>query len=243
MKGIPQRISRPHRFDYHVISIGKKDYKSYRSITEQLKFGALIPPSLNSIKSMQRKFLGNIRRMITDTIINNQDVCKNAIQPKPKKVTATTTIDCNANGCVESPEKPNDSSPAKASTSIITTDNTVMPTPSPTKKAHISPGTNVKSKFGLVEELFGQEYAEIPTEALDRLIMQCVELKQSRTGNSHVLNNKNYKNGRQNYYIKVPITATQKGFNKDISWIHEVLKINGKKDSAFKSAKRTMKML
>ena len=92
-----------------------------------------------------------------------------------------------------------------------------MPTPSPTKKARVSPGTKVKSKFGLVEELFGQEYAEILTEALDRLIMQCVELKQSRTGNSHVLNHKNYKNCRQNYYVKVPITATQNGFNKDIS--------------------------
>jgi len=34
-----------------------KDYESYRSITEQLKFGAIIPPSVNSIKSMQRKFL------------------------------------------------------------------------------------------------------------------------------------------------------------------------------------------
>ena len=57
MKGIPQRRSRPHRFDYHVISIGKKDYKSHCSITEQLKFGVLIPPSLNSIKSMQREFI------------------------------------------------------------------------------------------------------------------------------------------------------------------------------------------
>ena len=54
MLGIPQRRSRPHRFDYHVISIGKKDYESYCSITEQLKFGAIIPPSLDSIKSMQR---------------------------------------------------------------------------------------------------------------------------------------------------------------------------------------------
>ena len=57
MLGIPQCRARPHRFNYHVISIGKKDYESYRSITEQLKFGAIIPPSINSIKSMQRKFL------------------------------------------------------------------------------------------------------------------------------------------------------------------------------------------
>jgi len=78
-KGIRQRRSRPHQFNYHVISIGKKDYDSYRSIAEQLKFGALVPPSLNSIKSMQRKFLRNIRRMMTDTIINNSDVYNNAI--------------------------------------------------------------------------------------------------------------------------------------------------------------------
>ena len=84
MKGIPQRRSRTHRLDYRLISIGKKDYESYRSITEQLKFGALIPPSLNSIKSMQHKFVQNIRRMITDTIINNHDVYANTIQPNPK---------------------------------------------------------------------------------------------------------------------------------------------------------------
>ena len=66
------------------------------------------------------------------------------------KVACITTIDCDADNHTESPEKA--SSPAKASKSIITTDNTVIPTPSPTKKAHIGPVRKVKSKFGLVEE-------------------------------------------------------------------------------------------
>ena len=145
--------------------------------------------------------------MITDTIINNQDVCKNAIQPKPKKVAVASTINCET---PEKPERPSASSPTKAVTSNITTDNTGMPTPSPTKKARISPATKVKSKFGLVEELFGKGYTDIPSEVLDRLIMQCVELKQSRTGNSTV-------KGKQNYYVKVPINASQKGFNSKSS--------------------------
>jgi hypothetical protein len=138
--------------------------------------------------------------MITDTIIDNQDVYEKAIQPKPKKVSATSTINCKT---PDKPERPIASSPAKAVTSNIATDNTGMPTPSPTKKARISPETKVKSKFGLVEELFGKGYTEIPSEALDRLIIQCVELQQSRTGNSTVLTNKSYKNGKQNYYVKV----------------------------------------
>ena len=96
------------------------------------------------------------------------DVYENAIQPKPRKVAATSTIDCMT---PDKPERPSASSPAEAITSNIATDNTGMPTPSPTKKACISPETKVKSKFGLVEELFGQEYTDIPTKALDRLIM------------------------------------------------------------------------
>ena len=118
----------------------------------------------------------------------------------------------------DKPERPSASSPAKAVTSNIATDNTGMPTLSPTKKARISPETKVKSKFGLVEELFGKGYTDIPSEALDILIMQCVKLKQSRTGNSTVLTNKSYKNGKQNYYVKVPITSSQKGFNIKSSW-------------------------
>ena len=156
--------------------------------------------------------------MISDTIIKNQDVYKKSLQPKSKKVATTSTIDYDANTTAETPEKPEKpsaSSPAKAITTIITTDNTVMPTPSSTKKACVNPGTTVKSKFGLVEELFRQEYADIPTKSLDRLIMQCVELKQSRKGNGHVLlNNKINNNGRQNYYVKVPIFSTQKGLTK-----------------------------
>jgi len=74
MRSIPQQRTRPHRYDYHVLSIGEMDYDSYCSISEQLKFESLIPPTPNAIKSTQHKLLHNIRRMITDTIINNQDM-------------------------------------------------------------------------------------------------------------------------------------------------------------------------
>jgi len=65
---------------------------------------------------MQHKFLQNIRCMITDTIIDNQDVYENAIQPKPKKVAATSTIGCEK---PEKPERSSASSPAKSSPPML----------------------------------------------------------------------------------------------------------------------------
>ena len=93
--------------------------------------------------------------------------------------------------------------------------NLSIPTPSPTKKVHMSSvfndGTNVKSKFGLVEQLFGKQYADNPTESLDRLIMQCVELKQTRTGNSTVLTNNSYKMANRTIALKYQLPHHRKG--------------------------------
>ena len=55
-----------------------------------MKKGTFAPPALNSLSSMQRSFLRNSRRMITDTIINNQEVYDEATNESNKKDTAAS---------------------------------------------------------------------------------------------------------------------------------------------------------
>jgi len=82
LKGITQWKKGPNQFDYHVISISKKD-NNYHSILEQPKFGSIAPPTLNSFKSMQHSFLCNIRQWsqtllstITVFLIKQFDGCE-----------------------------------------------------------------------------------------------------------------------------------------------------------------------
>ena len=89
LKGDSQRDQK-HRFDFHVISIGQKSKDSYKNIAVQLKQGSIIPPALNLLNKMQRSFVRNVRRMITDTIINNRDIYDKAI--KRKKLTIVSII-------------------------------------------------------------------------------------------------------------------------------------------------------
>ena len=81
LKGDSQR-GQKHRFDFHVISIGRKSKDSYKNIAVQLKQGSIIPPALNLLNKMQRSFVRNVWRMITDTIINNRDIYDEAIKKK-----------------------------------------------------------------------------------------------------------------------------------------------------------------
>ena len=128
-----------------------------------------------------------------------------------------------------------------------------MPTPPPTKKARTSSSSDdgttlatdpsVKSKYGLLEQLFGKDSEEIPSDTLDRFMMQCIELKQSRTDNKGVFNHKNFKNGKETHYVKMSVSTTDEGFAKHSGWVDECFKINGMKDSAYKSANRTTKKI
>mmetsp|Transcript_40036 Transcript_40036/g.72132 ORF Transcript_40036/g.72132 Transcript_40036/m.72132 type:complete len:91 (+) Transcript_40036:158-430(+) len=66
-----------------------------------MKKGTFAPPALNSLSSMQRSFLRNSQRMITDTIINTQEVYDEATNESNKKDTAASDTTCT------SPEKNN----------------------------------------------------------------------------------------------------------------------------------------
>ena len=87
-QGIAQRPNQ--RGYYSVLRIGIKNDGYATSISKMMKKGTFAPPALNSLSSMQRSFLRNSRRMITDTIINNQEVYDEATNESNKKDTAAS---------------------------------------------------------------------------------------------------------------------------------------------------------
>ena len=180
LKGDSQR-GQKHRFDFHVISIGQKSKDSYKNIAVQLKQGSIIPPALNLLNKMQRGFpRNNVRRMITDTIINNRDIYDEAIKKDNSR---------DANASATAP-----TSPTKNNTNNNNLDpHPSMPTPSPSKKAHIgtltndgitshqpivNAGSDGKYKYDLVGKALGKDPSLVGDTDLDRLIMQAVALKK-----------------------------------------------------------------
>jgi hypothetical protein len=76
---------RANRGRCSVIRVGVKNKGWHKNIAAQLKKRFTVPPTLNSLQTMQRSFTRNMRRMITDTIINNRDVYDEAIKDDEKK--------------------------------------------------------------------------------------------------------------------------------------------------------------
>ena len=65
------------RMKYHIIWIGHESDNSPPNIGKQIKYGFTTPPHIQSISSLQRHFKNSVSRMITDTMVNYQDVYKN----------------------------------------------------------------------------------------------------------------------------------------------------------------------
>jgi hypothetical protein len=194
---------------------------------------------------MQRSFVRNVRRMITDTIINNRDIYDEAIKKDNSR---------DANASATAP-----TSPTKNNTNNNNLDpHPSMPTPSPNKKARITTSTNDgitshqpivnagsdgKDKYDLVGKALGKDSSLVGDADLDRLIMQAVALKQSRIRDNTVLNYKDFNNGKEKYFVKVSTNTTDEGFTMCSGWLDKCFEINGMKDSEFKSAKRCAKKI
>ena len=70
---------------FYIIRIGsKKEGGDYGTITKQIK-NSTSPPCLKHLRSMQRSFSCSVRPLITDTIINNPDMYKDATGYVEKK--------------------------------------------------------------------------------------------------------------------------------------------------------------
>ena len=247
MTGKKQR--KDERGRYSVLRVGEKNDGWARSISKMTKEGITTPPAIDSFSKMQRSFIRNVRRMITDTIINNRDVYDDATKEKRGK---SSTSD-STNKSTSTSEKTNNT---------ILTDKSkdadlAIVTPPPTKKARRNESSNVNKtsseptsninatspqltanaastgngKFNLVEKALGKDASLIGADDpdLDKLMMQIVKLKQMMTNNKLLLKYKDVSNGKTNSFVNIPTNTTDRSFTKLAAWIEEVFGVNGRR--------------
>ena len=171
--------------------------------------------------------------MITDTIINNRDVYDEAIKDDEKKSKRLSTTSPSTD-TPATPDKPNND------TSTVNNDpNAAMPTPSPSKRPHISPpacniispqpiisGSVMKGEFDLVQKAVGYNVDLLGNECdehLDRLLTQLVALKQKKAADKIILCYKDYRNGKAASFVKNPVNKSDAAFVKLSAWIDKAL--------------------
>mmetsp|Transcript_43910 Transcript_43910/g.92401 ORF Transcript_43910/g.92401 Transcript_43910/m.92401 type:complete len:272 (+) Transcript_43910:91-906(+) len=130
LAGRPQ--SNKQRFDFHAIHIGERDEDSYQNVSQQQQVKCNpSPPALKSLNSMQRSFTRNIRRMITDTIINNREVYDDVMEHSDGVRRSDADRDTDSEVDVVANNLPTPQPAKKAR-------RTIEPTPSPAEKGPVT---------------------------------------------------------------------------------------------------------
>jgi len=221
-----------NRFVWHTLRIGELN-DCYQNIKEQVEDMGRHEsiPSITNLYRTSRKFVRETRVMAAETIVNNPDAYKEDTTNENKKVSV---------------EASDDAVEVVVADTQMTDVSTATRYVSPPKRARSIDMADT-STHGLVERALCSKIEEVDERALDTLLSQCVDVKQSKNGDRVVLSYKDYtqSNGRGTSFVKVPTTTTDESHAKLGSWIDKALEINGAKElnGKFSSAKRTAKYI
>ena len=241
----------PYRFAYYVIRIGAyDDDESYKNISFQVKkkTGIVAPPTVPGFSSKQRSFTRSVRPMIADIIIDNEDLYNDLMDTNPKKVPTNDNTQAKVPSAdTKDTQEPNTMNTENVQEPISIGSYVAMPTPSPRKRSRPA---KKKGEFWLVEaavrEATGCDVDVKSDEAapfVDMLLSQGVKLKQQTGDNKLILSYKDSGNCLLKSYVQIPTVTTDASFAKKSASIDAAIEIMGRKDSTFKSAKRTAKHL
>ena len=239
-----------NRFNYHILRIGNEQDDSPKNIGTQIKEGFINPPPLNSLSSFQRSFKGDIRRIITDTIINDRDVYDNLAKVNGKSNadldddldTESEDEDADVEATIEKHATPPTVSKKRKPTTAPSAD-------SATSESIRSMSAYPSKKFHLVEKAIESPVHLIKSElrnrdSMNRLCTQANSLMQEMNSDGEVcLKYKDMRNGKETYFVKVTSAESHETFRKYSKWLKQALNRNGGKGGISAGAKRATKWL
>ena len=166
------------RFYYQVIQIGKNDDLSYNSLSSQV-VETTIPPNLNSLMSMQRSFTRNVRQMITDVIIDDPDVYKDATEDDD----STESEESEAEKDDDDKSMPDADAGSTTSTTSPLKSTRLFGQPTPSPSSTDAP-KDMNEEFRPLTETLGINITGLLSSdfdtKIDALLAQVIALKQKR---------------------------------------------------------------
>ena len=256
VNGIAQRDSK--RYDYHLVRLGDRESDTYTSNISKQKIGKKLitaPPVIPSLRAKQRALSRGSQDIIADIIVHNEDVFHDAIRlgrtfPKVKAKTRKTSVAAAAAtpsppkkkqrvsviGLVHSPPQFSIPTP-KAIRATPPSAQAVQQTQSPLAKE----GDLLQAAIAQVTGATNADYSTVEARsALDRLLTQCIAMKQKLDGDSVVLKYNDHRNNQQATFVRVPRNTSEAAALKQSGFWEKVHEIN--EDGCIaKSAKRAAK--
>ena len=232
-----RKQSDSERSNFHTIRIGHESSDSCKHISEQVKWDPK-PPTIHNLNSMQRNFTRNQRRLIADTILNNNNVFQDVMEGNPLSAKPKPPPSRKRSVSSQASHTP---PPAKKRCDGVGT--LAQPTPSP---LIAEGGVQLKrgwGKFGALAYALGKLEGDIvdepPEEEMDLLLGQMIALKQMKSGDNLAFKYK-HGNGKVRHFVHVPVNESSTSFQKYRAWIDVAMEINGA-GSKLRSAGRIAK--
>ena len=227
------------------------------------------PPALPALRARQRTLSRSTQDIIADVIVHNEDVFYDAIRlgrtftkttstPKPKPVrehpssqTATPSPPTKKQRSVQQCSTPSNTMPSPEpvlESSVGIGERMITQTPEPVVAPVVAPVVTLRKDCDLVQIALGHATGDTQIDvesaeasaALDRLLTQCIALKQKISGDKIVLNYNDHRNRKDATFVRVPRNQSEQTALRQNKFWSRVHTVHGMGDAP-KSAKRAAK--
>lgn len=232
------------RYDHYIIRLGKKDSETYAS---KISLQEIFLPTIPGWRSKQRYFKRNINEHVMNTLLDNDDVFNDAIKELDQQINPTSDEDEPEPMLVQPPT-------AKKQKTIDEAelfDELKLPSNEP-RESYLSGfvSTVLKTVLTPFRGLFPFTNIALNRERdfdlnitddkglVDNHITDFIGMKQNLSGNKSLLQYRDTRNGRDQSFVKVSTSTSDKSFLLSRVWLDQAIEVNSCRDGDMSSSIR-----